>query len=598
MTQRSAQAVAVATVALAALLAALTLDRTAPFPSADVARGSEDAFASGLQARELPPREPPRRWTAERAVFRFHRLPAGPLTLEVALHGQRGPVAVAAGGAVVGVLAVGVTSGRFALQRGSGGSLEVELRADAFRSGDGRRLGAQLDRVAVSHVPRTGTSPGLLLLVLVPALGLLGFALAAGLAPVSAALLAVGVIALECLALWPCGLLRSSYAEALAGLLLASAGLAWWFSRWLAARTPGAGPWAFAACLAAVLVQGLAATSPLMLVSDAVFHANNLAAVAKGNYFPTSRTQHAQPFVIPYGVSFYALLVPFYRAGLEGVGLVRAGAALSGVGASLAAFWLLAPRNPARAAAAVVFLQLLPGTFDVYSYGNLSNVFGQAVTILFFAWWAGGTPGGRFAGGALIALACSAHLSSFVVLLVLAATLVVARRDEIRGDRVRVLALFIGFAAAAIYYAQFWGIVRDQLPRLLEGGGQGRGPSPGVLSALRVQGLGALAQWGLPALLLAVASLLRAERDALERDLRAYWAAGALLLLPALLSPLEVRYLYGLALPVAVAAVEGAAVLAARGLLGRLATAGLGLWQLWIAASGILEAVLHRYRPL
>src|SRR6185295_15941596 len=45
-----------------ALCAAAGLDRFAPAPSADVSRGSEDAFATGLEPRELVPRQGPQRW--------------------------------------------------------------------------------------------------------------------------------------------------------------------------------------------------------------------------------------------------------------------------------------------------------------------------------------------------------------------------------------------------------------------------------------------------------------------------------------------------------------------------------------------------------
>ena len=38
--------------ALVALLTAAVIDRLAPFPAADVGRGSEEAFASGLQQRD------------------------------------------------------------------------------------------------------------------------------------------------------------------------------------------------------------------------------------------------------------------------------------------------------------------------------------------------------------------------------------------------------------------------------------------------------------------------------------------------------------------------------------------------------------------
>src|SRR5688572_13975427 len=84
---------------------ALVLDRTAPAPSADVARGSEEPFAvDGLQPREIPPGRGPQRWTGARARFAFTHLPPAPARLEVRVHGHRGPVVVSCDGVVVGRL--------------------------------------------------------------------------------------------------------------------------------------------------------------------------------------------------------------------------------------------------------------------------------------------------------------------------------------------------------------------------------------------------------------------------------------------------------------------------------------------------------------
>ena len=89
----------------------------------------------------------------------------------------------------------------------------------------------------------------------------------------------------------------------------------------------------------------------------------------------------------------------------------------------------------------------------------------------------------------------------------------------------------------------------------------------------------------------------RPARGALDRDLAAYWIAGGLWVVPAIVTPLDVRYLYALTLPVAVAATWGLAALAARGASGRLAGAVLFAAQCALAARGIAEAVLYRYRP-
>jgi hypothetical protein len=150
---------------------------------------------------------------------------------------------------------------------------------------------------------------------------------------------------------------------------------------------------------------------------------------------------------------------------------------------------------------------------------------------------------------------------------------------------------------ALAYYASFWRLIVDQAPRLLEGGGQGRGASRGMGDALRLQLLGAVEQWGLPAMVLAVLGRPRPARSLLDRDLAAYWIAGAALVLPAVLTPLDVRYLYALTVPLAVAAARGLGALSTRGTAGRIAGALLFGLQAALAVRGILEGVLQRYRP-
>src|SRR5437773_4048324 len=177
-------------------------------------------------------------------------------------------------------------------------------------------------------------------------------------------------------------------------------------------------------------------------------------SVASGEWFLTSVTQHARPFRFPYGVSFYALLVPLLRLGVDAVVLVRGAAGVSGLAASLGLFALLAPTGAARAGLAVLLLQLLPGAFDPYSFGNLSNVFGQAMTTLFFCWWAGRAPGGWPAGAALVAIACLGHFSSLVVVVVLVLALLIARGRAGPG-RTRARAVGAGAAVTALYYARF-----------------------------------------------------------------------------------------------------------------------------------------------
>lgn len=590
----AARAVAVCAAGVVSVVAAIGVDRLAPPPTADVARGSEEAFGRGLEPREKPEGGPSQRWTRERSSFGFRHLPPGPATLVVRARNHRNPVAVAAAGVVLGTLEPGMTSRDFNLPDLTRPSLDVELRVDPFVGWGGRRLGAQLDAVTLRPSPAGLPAAALLLSFLVPALAVGCGAIVAGVAPAVAFALSATVAVLQALALAPCGLVRSGYADTLPRLLVLAALLSAGFALWSRRRIEGSGPWAFVALLAAVLVQGVAATSPLMVVSDALFHAHKLADVKMGDYFPTSVTQHARPFRFPYGVSFYLLLVPLAR-GTDFVGLVRGGAAVAGVLASAGLFVWLAGRGAVLAALAVLVLQLVPVTFDVYSSANLSNVFGQSVSFLFFAWWAGRAPGSWPVGAALLLLGGLAHFSCLVVLVALCAALVAMRGREVFTDRVRVLALGVGLGLAALYYLRFWRLFAEQVPRLLEGGGAADEGS--AWSALLQQGMRVVAQWGLPAMLLGLAGRPRPSRGDPDRDLAAFWLAGGALLLLAVASPLEVRYLYALTLPLAVASASGFGALAARGRWGRLAAWGLLAWQSLLGVRTILADVLTRYRP-
>src|SRR5260221_9515740 len=382
---------ALAAVIVLSVVSAVGLTRLGPPPAADVARGSEEAFGRGLQRRELPPGAGPQRWTTAHAAFTFRDLPRTSATLTVEIRDARGPVTVVADGVVVGRLDPAVRAGAFPLAPTGRRTREVELWSEPFRAGDGRLLGALLGRVAIATAERDSwPPPAILLELLLPALVALASSRLAGLRPASALAVALVTIALATAALWPSGLAHSPYGPRLGALSCAGSVLALAFARSVATRHPAAAAAAFVALTAGWWVQVVAATSPVMVVSDVVFHANKLAAVSAGELFPVSVTQHARPFRFPYGVSFYAVLAPLARAGLDAVELVRVGAAAARLAATAAVFLLaLSAIRPRAAALAAVLLQVLPGAFDVaYSYGNLSNAFGQSATVLFFCWWA------------------------------------------------------------------------------------------------------------------------------------------------------------------------------------------------------------------
>jgi hypothetical protein len=387
--------------------------------------------------------------------------------------------------------------------------------------------------------------------------------------------------------LWPHGLLRSSYANSMAVLLAVGIAVIALVSRHRRS--------VFVALLAAFIVQGVGALHPLVIGFDATFHAHNLADVVAGDVFLVSETQHKPPFQFPYGVAFYLPLVPFVRAGYDLIDTVRVGAAAAGVLASLALFWLMARGvgRVALAAGTVVFLQIIPWTFDVYSNGNYSNVFAQAAVVAFVAWWVAGKPLGWPAGAVLFVVGALGHLSAFFFLLALSAALVFVHRRDRAEERAGLIALAVGLGGAAFYYGQFASLILEQMPRLFEGGG-GTGTRT-FLESLGAQLQGALTGWGVPAIVLAFFGRPRSDAP-IGRDLRAVWLAGAVLAMAAVVTPIEVRYLYALTFALAIAAAEGTRRLLAGGLASRLAAGALVAGQVVLGTRNILLAMLYDWR--
>ncbi|HEY5908786.1 MAG TPA: hypothetical protein VIZ31_12145, partial [Vicinamibacteria bacterium] len=349
------------TTGLAALLltvfAAATLHRFSPPPLAETKRGSEQAFARGLEPREIENGVLARRWAGAGLGLAFVNLPAGPLELELEVRSQRHPVVVSQAGAVLGTLPPGTSSARYRLAELRGGRLDLELTAETFIARGGRQLGFLFERAAV-HPKAPGFLPPLTLVVwlLLPCAAAAAGARALGLSPALTLGLMALVLAVLAALLWTHGLVRSPYSRELsAWLAVGLLGCA------LLARRMGGGAWGGAALFSAFLVQGILAAHPCLVASDAVFHAHNLQAVANGDFRLTSLTPHDPPFQFPYGVSFYFLLVPLLHTGIDLTTLVRAFASASAFAAAAALFAWLAPGGVKRAALTVGLLQLMPG---------------------------------------------------------------------------------------------------------------------------------------------------------------------------------------------------------------------------------------------
>jgi hypothetical protein len=580
-----------------AVAMACCTDRLASVPSADVTRGSEEAFSSsGLYERERAPDGKPLRWMRAQATAVFSRLPRGHGVLSVELLGHKSAVRVLVGGSILGALAPGVRSASWPIELRNH-ALEVGIDVEPFRASDGRLLGTQLRRITftpLDHSLLPGVS--LLLLFVLPAVALALLARVSGCGPGASLSLTAASIGLAGLLLMHCGVLHSAYAVQVVGALVVGGVVGLALAKALARRLPSVGPFAFAAALAAAFVQLVLAPSSIMVASDVVLQAHILEHVARGDLFPTSVTQHAVPFRIPYGVSFFALLAPLQRLGLDAVSLVRWGAGIAGFFAALALFVMLAPRSPRLAAGTVIGLQLLPGTFLPYSQGNLPNVFGQALTTIFFAWWAGSAPVGWAVGAILFALAGIGHLSAALVLAVFALFLAVVGRADAREARWRRgVALAVGAGAVALYYAAFTRLIARQVPRLLEGAGQGAGHGPATAFESLLKGVAQ--EWlGVPALLLALIGWWSFKDDRLARAIKAFVLAGAALMLVGLVSPVEVRYLYALTTPIAILAAVGAERLWSLGLPARLSLIVLAGLQAMLAGTSLIDRLLFHYR--
>jgi hypothetical protein len=602
--QRTVLAAVVTLVASGLLggIGAAIVQRYSPPPAAVVAQGSDEAFVTGLQERENPPRSRTIRWMGRRAAARFLDFPNGVAAVEVAVHGHRHDVLVSANGVSLGVLPPGINVQSFPMHDTRATSVDVELVTETFEAGGGRKLGALLDRVSV--VPRPSFRPSfrLMSIFILVACGFGIATLALGFRTGPALALALVAVTLLGAALWPNGLFHTGYAWRVASVLLVAALFAWGLVTLCARRQKGA-VWAVLGILATFFVHGVVSMSACLVPTDAVFHAHRLLDVVKGNWFLVSVTQHAPPFRIPYGVTFYALLTPFAnRPPLEYVELVRWGAAIAQILSGLILFVLMARKDLRRAGITLLILQLLPGSLIYYAYGNLSNVFGQAVTTIFFAWWAIQPFGGWAMGALLIVLGGLAHLSSFFVMAALTTCLLIFDVRNRRLDRQRIIAVSIGFALVGAYYLSFTRLILDQLPRLYEGG-HGRTSTGSVFQALTIQASDAFWQWGLPVLLLAFSWLiptfsrkLDEGGDPLRSRIHAQLFAGLILAALAVFSPLEVRYIYALTIPLALMA--GArvdtlldrgrwAVILAGALIAAQAILAIFIEKGWLAALGL-----------
>ncbi len=515
------------------------LSRT-PASVASLDLGTDEAFASsGLNPRENLVGGAALRWTGRKASFRFEGV--GPGRVEITFVGRdhRTPLTLTVNGAIVGTLAPG--EGSFSatidLKRAL---LDFGIQTLGFDVG-GRTLGTQFISVRVNPIPGPSVRPrdvpvrlwlALGAVVLMASLGqvLLGLGAPLVLLPPAAFLIMV----------LPAGLWRSSWLYPCA-LQIVLAFFAAALASGAARGTRRAQACLLSAAFLAITIHAVLPLSPLLLQrGDTLFHSHKLGEVARGNIFLTSRTDHHPPFEIPYGFSFYAPLVPWASSEARDLRLVRLMTALSNTLSLMALTALLGRVSAPLGAASVLLWALTPVNIRSLGFGNLSNVFAQAVFVLFLS-AAGMMPPGRFRAGLLTFLAAfsaTAHLSSFIVLFTL---LMIASFSPVEQKSIAFRPLLGGVLLAIPYYAAFLPTVVAQLPRVIHE----RGGSSGVFDPWRlpnqlILGMG----WPLVALL--VLALLAGRIRMVLPFGRSLALAGLLLALVGLVSPVEVRYLLAL----------------------------------------------------
>lgn len=534
-TARSTILAAITALALVSVMA----ERAGHAPSvASLALGTDDAFVvSGLESRENLVGGGVLRWTQPRAMFQFDGVGPGEVDVDLRVRDHRTEVSITANGAIVGTLMPGQRqfASRIRLTRSR---LILGIETEGFSVSSGRQLGTQFVSLGVTPVEAAASPLPNRVLVSFALLVILGLIIQRALrlsefVALLIPLLFAGMVL-------PAGLWRSPWlleCAVLMGLTILVSALVVCLTKGArAARTA-----LQAALLLTLTIHGVLPPSPLVIQQDVQLHGNKLAEVARGNWFPTTRTDHKVPFEIPYGFSFYGLLSPLASSPTDNVSVVR-GAAAFFTGLSILAFGLAVGRSsPHVAATALLLWAFMPANIRTMAYGNLNNIFAQAAFVLFLTGSLVLRP--RLARSLFLALlvllSATAHLGSFIVVFILLiVTFPLARGRATAAFK----PLLVGVFLASCYYAVFVPLIWKHVPRLLAEHGGSRGVfDPWLLPSQILLLVG----WPLLALIV-LAALSSRTRLVLPLG-RELLLTGLLLAVAALVSPVEVRYVLALA---------------------------------------------------
>lgn len=346
--------------------------------------------------------------------------------------------------------------------------------------GDTRTLGVQVDRVSCAPASGVAVPPRAALGAVAASAALLGagFALT-GITAASAIGATVLMAAGQAYIVTRWGAQFGPYPATVIGLAfwmaVAMAGLSALLG--LVRREPLRNTAKFVVtCSAGTLyLQLLALLHPSKPVIDALFHAHRFDQVLAGNFYFTQLSTSATPF--PYAIGLYLFAAPWALLTDNHVALLRVvvSAAEIVAGALLYLMVVRAWGNRLVGAVAVALFSLAPLTYGLVGSANLTNVFGQAVSIAAVAVVVLSAERLRaaapFAGVVLlVAFGLTCHVGTLVLLpITLVAIAALSYRfgaEPLRSSARRILLATV--AAAVVATVVYWGHFGDVYTRQFE----------------------------------------------------------------------------------------------------------------------------------
>jgi len=222
-------------------------------------------------------------------------------------------------------------------------------------------------------------------------------------------------------------------------------------------------------------LQLLALLHPSKAVIDAVFHAHRFDAVMAGNFYFTQLSTSATPF--PYAIGLYLFAAPWALLADNHVALLRVVVSTAEIVAG-ALLYLMVIRswgNRLVGAVAVALFSLAPLTYGLVGSANLTNVFGQAVSVAAVAVVVLSAERLRaaapFAGVVLlVSFGLICHVSTLILLpatlVAIAALYYRYGAEPLRSSSSRLLLATV--AAAVVATVVYWGHFGDVYARQFE----------------------------------------------------------------------------------------------------------------------------------